>query len=75
MVDGIAQMVGSDPGLMVLVLVALGAAGVLALFWWMARSTRKRFTCPGCGEIVVVEQMGAKRCPTCGTALGPGKDV
>ena len=57
-----------------LVLIVLGSTGVLLLFWWLARSTRKTFTCPACGEKVVVEQLTAKRCPTCGTALGPGRD-
>jgi|GEM_PF-2854615 len=64
---------GGSEGILLLVLIGLAAGGVLLLFWWMARATRRRFTCPSCGEVVVVEQMGAKRCPTCGTRLGGGQ--
>lgn len=68
---------GGDAGssLLLLVLFVLAAVVVLLIFWWNARTTRKRFTCSNCGEVVVVEQMSAKRCPTCGSTLGPGSDV
>lgn len=64
-----------DGGAVILVYILGGllAAGILVMFWMWARSTRKKHVCPKCGERVVVEQMTARTCPTCGAQLSEGR--
>ena len=51
-----------------LLLVALGF-----LFYLRSVASRRRHTCPECGEVQEVELMNASRCSTCGAPLGPGR--
>ena len=39
------------------------------LFWYLAVRTRQTHACPECGEVIMVEQMSATRCNTCGALL------
>lgn len=40
------------------------------LFFTLSVQSRKRYTCPNCGERIHMEHMEASHCNTCGAPLG-----
>jgi len=48
-------------------LVVIGFFGLL--FYFLAVQSRKRYTCPHCGERVQTEYLDASHCNMCGTPL------
>ena len=60
---------------MLVVAYLLGAGLVAVIVYALARRTRKTYTCSLCGEKVLVEQMEAARCSSCGAELRQDGDL
>jgi ribosomal protein S27AE len=58
---------------MLVLLIYIGGAAFIGLigltFYLISVQTRKRYTCPACGERLQTEHMNASHCNMCGAPL------
>ena len=58
---------------MAIVLIYLAGFGLIAFlagfFYSLSVRSRKRYTCPSCGERIQTEHLDASHCSFCGTPL------
>lgn len=47
---------------------------LMGLLFFRAYASRKKYTCPNCGEQIQVELMEATRCSVCGSPLNQNRE-